>query len=411
MWRKSLFLDVVLSLVLISTGYVRAEEPEAEIKVLKAQVQELMQRIEKLEKELAGTKEVKAGQPAEKTAVESKEEKPKQPVTLSTSGSELTVKGRVFIGYYDSERSGSTYENGSFEMPDAKVQLTWKPWERIEAVTRFNLNNAAFNSVDYCYLQGNQVIPGDEKSRVRLGRTKIDFGEETWANNPVENRFISNSAANVSGYDDGIELYGNFIPDVFGYYVDLANGNTGTGSDNTSSKAVSAKIFGRPVKPVYLSASYYTTGDLDNNNTEMTIAGGSTAPTGATDWQRNIWEFNTKLALGPAEFAGAYGEFDDDATDVADRKGEYYFIQAVYGVTPKIYAGLRYSTIKLDDGVTNTLNSVSDADQYDRTSFILGYKFSKLVTVKTEYSWNDNHRPGKDSIDDNQFAIGVATQF
>ncbi|MFH0797397.1 MAG: hypothetical protein V2A65_10185 [Candidatus Omnitrophota bacterium] len=395
MWRKSLFLGVVLSLVLMFAGYVRAEDPEAEIKVLKAQVQGMMQRIEKLEKELTGTKEAKAG----------------QPVTLSTAGSELTIKGRVFIGYYDSERFGSTYENGSFEMPDAKVQLTWKPWERIEVVNRFNLNNAAFNSVDYCYLQGNQIIPGDEKSRVRIGRTKIDFGEETWSNNPVEGRFISNSAANVTGYDDGIELYGNFIPDTFGYYVDLANGNTGTGSDNTSSKSIAAKIFGRPVKPWYLSASYYTSGDLDNNNSEMTIAGGSTAPTGSTDWQRNIWEFNTKLALGPAEFAGVYGQFEDDATDVTDRQGEYYFIQAVFSITPKTYAGLRYSTIKLDDGVTSTLNSVSSADQYDRTSFVLGYKFSKLITVKTEYSWNDNHRPGKASIDDNQFAIGVATQF
>jgi len=391
-WR----IIFVVSGVLMFGGKVFADTKEDEIRALKAQVQQLLERIEKLEEEQEKVKEEK--------------EKAKEPVVLSTKDSKLTLKGRFFVGYFSSEREGSSYHDGSFEIPESKVQLTWKPLEKVEVVNRMSFNNASFNNLDYFYLQVNQIIPQDEKSRLRIGKMKIDFGEETWINNPVEHKFITNSASNTSGYDEGIELYGNFIPDTLGYAVSITNGNSGTGSDNQSSKATAIKIFGKPVKPLYLSGSYYLSNNLGTGKSEMSIAGLNSVPSGATNWNRNIWEIDAKIFCHNFEFFGAYGSFADDITGADNRKGDYYFFQGVYNFTPKFYAGLRYSSVKLDDDAVYSLNGIN-ANEYIRPSVVLSYKISKLMTLKAEYSWNKAKVPGADDVDDDLFAIGLATQF
>lgn len=391
------------SLIFSKSGL--AADPAEEVQSLKNQVQQLLQRIEQLE-----SKQEKQTEQTEKLT---NKLETKEVVTLATTASQLKVKGRFFTGYFDNGEDGA-FKDGSFEVPEAKFQLTWKPFEKIEVVNRLSFNNAMVGDLDYFYLQVNQIIPADRKSRLRLGKFKVDFGEETWVNNPVEDTagLISTSASNTSGYDEGLELYGHFIPDKFGYAVSLTNGSKGTGTDDNRDKAVAAKLFFHPCKPLYLSASYYTSNDLPAAGADMSIAKVTTPPVGVIEWNRNIWEFDIKSVLGKIILAGAYGQFTDDLDGApTDREGEYYYIQGIYNFTPQFYAGLRYSRIELDNGVTATLNGVTGADEYTRISLGIGYKLNKLVTLKAAYDWNNNHRPGMSDADVDQFAAGIATSF
>ncbi|MFH1903589.1 MAG: hypothetical protein ABIK20_06035 [Candidatus Omnitrophota bacterium] len=401
--RRWVVVFALICGVLIFGGQGSAADPAEEVQALKTQVQQLLQRIEQLE-----SKQAKQAEQTEKLT-----KKVETKVTLATAESGLKVKGRFFAGYFDDGEDG-TFKNGSFEVPEAKFQLTWKPSEKIEVVNRLSFNNAAVGALDYFYLQVNQIVPADQKSRLRLGKFKVDFGEETWVNNPVEDTagLISTSASNTSGYDEGLELYGHFIPDKFGYAVSLTNGSKGTGSDNNSGKAVAAKLFVQPGKPLYLSASYYASNDLAAAGADMSIAGVTTPPAGVTEWNRNIWEFDVKGALGKTKLAAAYGQFTDDFSGATtDRKGDYYYAQALYNFTPQFYAGIRYSKVELDNGVTATLNGVTKADEYTRTSLGVGYRLNKLVTIKAAYDWNNNNRPGLPDWKVDRFAVGIATSF
>jgi hypothetical protein len=369
-----------------------------------------------------------------------------EPVVLSNAFSKLTLKGRFFGGYYvsDEEKNaalagkyGSTgsnknFKDGSFEVPDGKIQFTWNPMERVSIVNRLSLSNAAV-TIDYFYGQYNGIIPGDPKSRVRLGKMKVDFGEETFTDNPVENNagLISNSAAIVGGYDEGVELYGNFVPGVFGYTLSATNGASGTGTDLNTNKALAAKLFvqptlNTPAAQIYFSGSYYTGDMAQTGASDFKIAGMTAAPagTGTDGWNRSAWEVDAKSKFfrpdGKTEIArlaASYGQFSDDLNKSSnpDREGSYYFLEAMYNFTPKIFAGARYSFAGLDNKYADTMNGISNSNEYTRTSFGAGYRLNNLVTLKAEYSWNNTKRidagTNNKALSDNLFAIGLAAAF
>lgn len=362
-----------------------------------------------------------------------------EPVVMKNAGSKLTMDGRFFGGYYVSDEnkdysskygSGSNinYKNGSFEVPDGKIRFTWAPMERISVVTRLSFGGADNSNLkfDYLYGQYNGIIPADRASRLRLGKMKVDFGEETHTDNAVDNNvsLISNSASIAGGYDEGVELYGHFVPGKCGYTLGLTNGSKDTGSDSNTGKAVAAKLFVQPIPQLYFSGSYYTADMVDGGSTDFKIANITSEPTGsgAGGWNRSAWEVDVKSKFFKsdgkteiARLAGAYGQFADNADGAADREGSYYFLEGMYNFTPKFFTGARYSVVKLDDNYATTMNGISNANEYTRTSLGLGYRLNKLVTLKAEYSWNNTERidagTGNKSLSDNLLVIGASAAF
>lgn len=368
-----------------------------------------------------------------------------EPVLLSTAGSKLTMKGRFFAGYYVSDEdkafaskygsgSNTNYRNGSFEIPDAKLQFTWNPMACVSVITRLSFGGADNSNLkfDYLYAQYNGIIPGDLKSRVRLGKMKVDFGEETFTDNPLENNagLISNSATGAAGgYDEGVDLYGNLIPGKLGYTLGYSNGNVNTGSEDNTAKAIATKVFIQPIPQLYFSGSYYTadmTGDSTTGKTDFKIAGLSSAPTGVgvDGWNRSVWEVDAKgkffqpgSTTEIARLAAAYGQFVDDLNESSspDREGSYYFLEGMLNFTPKFFVGARYSFVSLDKQYVDTLNGIAKANQYERTSVGMGYRLNNLVTLKAEYSWNNTKRieasTSNKALSDNMFVVGLAAGF
>lgn len=410
---KWLSLVVGLSIfVLMSSGVAFASTSEEEIQAVKEQVKVLLDRIEKLEGELAKTKEAK---PEEKVA--EKKEEP-LPAMLKNIGTKLKISGRWGAGYFDSGENGS-YPDGSFQAPEAKLRFDFQP-DKINTITmRMSLNNATFNNLDYFYLDSKDFLPFLKETpftlESRIGRFKLDYGEETWSNNIVESAVISNSAANVAGNDEGVQLSGKIkvtekMP--VKWSTSITNGNSGTGIDNENSKAFNGKIAVNPLDDLYLSASYYHSDDLENGSSEFSIAGISTAPTNATNWTREMWEVDArydfkkgKKPLDPPAYTdsvayikGAFGQFWDDAEisgvspvlmqlPVQDRDGNYGFVEGLYNINSKLFTAYRYSVIDLDKGQRASLNGVN-SNRHQRHSLGLGWRWSDKTILKAEYTWN-----------------------
>ncbi len=342
--------------------------------------------------------------------------------------SHLSLKGRFFAGFINSQNPGTNYlgygHSSTFQIPEAKIALTWSPTKTISVVERMNLSNATFNGLDYFYLQMNKILPWDPESNLKIGQIRLNFGEETWTNNPVDTTdgLISNSASNVTGFGRGMELDGSFYPKLLptlGYAISVTNGvgiNTTPGTTQPvadSDMGYLGKIFYTPIKSLYVSGSYYTSEIKGTQGSALSIAGYNSAPAGTVnDWKRNAAEGDIEYTIiKPLKVAGAYGHFWDKADVGTKVSGDYWYVQAKYDFTPKFFAGVRYSDVKLNNGETATLDSITSANEYTRTSFGFGYHLNKLVTLKAEYDWDTNTIPGLPKVDDNLFAAGVAAQF
>jgi len=424
MLGKILNLILIPLLVLIfSTSSARAEAPDDEIAALKTQVQQLLKRIEALEQEQAKTKEA-AAQQKEEVA-----KKAEPSVTMANLASKLKLKGRWAAGYFDSGKAGS-YPSGSFEVPDAKLQFTFEPDEINKIVMRMNLNNATFNSVDYSYIDTNltKLLNLTLPLSSRIGRMKLEFGEETLWNNPIEGVVPSNSAINVDGKDEGLQLCGKLgKAKALNYAVSVTNGTSGTGSDTSTAKAFTGKLSYNILNPLYISASYYNSASMKSSSAEMSIAGLTSRPSNAARWRREIWEvdlrydFKRGKIFNPPAFSDskaivqlAYGGFSDDVSAgtlvSTKRSGKYGFVEGTYNFTKKFYAAGRASIIDLDGDASASLNNIT-CNEYQRYSLGGGYRLTGNTILKLGYDWNKESGPGVDEADNNLLSAVVASQF
>lgn len=431
-------LSVVISVVFAANGFT--ETSGDEIQLLKAQVKELLQRIEQLEQNQAKGEEELA---KHKEDLSKKFDSAK--VDLNNALSKLKIKGRAAVGFLGSDKDGA-HRSGAFQMPDAKIQFSFQPDDINTFVMRFNLNNAVTSVsatsplLDYFFLQSKDFLPFLKNTPYslsgRLGRFKLGFGEETWSNNPIEGSVSSNSAGNAGVTDEGLELAGkvkldklkiaNYTFNPLGWVVSVSNGNSGTGTDTSTSKAFMGKLYYSPINPLYLSASYYNSGDLKRSDSELSIAGLIAPPAGAANWKREVWEVDGrydfgkgKKSLEPIVFSDSkailrlsYGAFHDTTSTAGarERAGNFGFVDGLYNLNKKFYLAGRYSSVDLDSDVTATLNSVT-ANKYDRYSLGMGYRWSENTIVKLGYDWNKNSGPNISDASDNLLSALVTAQF
>jgi len=419
----------------VPKGFTASDE---EIHALKQQVQELMKRIEKLEFEQTQTK-VDAAKAKEEVTQLKETTQATQPsrVDLANSLSKLKIKGRWAAGYLASGKAGS-YPDGSFEIPEGKIQFAFEPDKINTVVMRLNVNNATAASplLDYFYLQSKNFIPALKNSpytiSTRLGRFKLGFGEETFSDNPVEGILPSTSAGKVGVSDEGFEVAGTvaatrlFKKHPLGWLVSVSDGNSGVGSDSGAARALMTKLNYSPIDPLYLSASYYTSGDLKISASEFSIAGLTSRPTGATNWKRRAWELDARYDFGkgkkplePPVYSDSkaitrlsYGRFEDETTtgSAGKRTGSFGFVDGIYNFNKKIYGASRISLVDLDGDVTAALNGVT-TNLYERFSFGGGYRWSDNTIIKLSYDINKNTGVSTENADDNQISALVTTQF
>ena len=433
--REKIFSGILVFILVLAFNapILKADQRDEELTVLKTQVQELLNRIEKLEADQAKAKEESLKAKEEVAKIKEASQAVQAPrVDLANTLAKLKIKGRAALGFFDSGKAGS-YPAGSFEMPDAKLQFSFAPDAINTLVMRFNLNNATAQSplLDYFFLQSKDFIPALKDSpfslSTRLGKFKLGFGEETWSDNLVEGVLPSNSAARVTVVDEGLEFAGKVKLDKLklkplGWVVSVSDGNSGVGSDSTAGKAFMGKLYHSPIEPLYLSTTYYNSGRLDSSSAEMSIAGLVTRPSGENDWDRTVWEMDARYDFGkgkkpldPPAFSDSkailrlsYGQFKDEANRTRD--GNFGFLEGTYSWTEKFYTAGRFSFVDINGDGTATLNGVI-ANRYERYSFGGGYRWTDNTILKLSYDWNKNSWSGIGDTDDNLLSAIVATQF
>ncbi len=417
--------------------------PDEEIASLKTQVQQLLQRIEKLEADQAKAKEDSAMAKEEVAKIkETAQAAQAARVDLANTLSKLKLKGRAAMGFFDSEKSGS-FPSGSFEVPEAKLQFSFQPDDINILVVRFNLNNAVTSIsttsplLDYLYVQSKDFLPFLKDTPFslsgRLGRFKLGFGEETWTNNLVEGVLPSNSVGNVGLNDEALEFSGKIKLDnmklqPLGWVLSVSDGNSGIGSDTSKAKAFMGKLYYSPISPLYLSASYYNSGELKASSAEMSIASLVAPPAASTEWDRTVWEIDARYDFGkgkkplePIAFSDSkailrlsYGQFGDDiggaAATAVKRNGQFGFIEGTYNLTNKFYTAARYSVVDLDGDQAASLNSIT-TNMYERYSLGVGYHWSQNIILKLGYDWNKESQVSTENKPNNLLSAVVATQF
>ena len=346
-------------------------------------------------------------------------------VTTCFKGVKAGIDGRIFLGAFKSGSQGPD-PNWSTDIPDAKLRFTFNPSNRITVVNRLSTSGARSADFDYFYLD-YAGIP-NPASVLRLGQRKIDFGQETWTDNPIENILISNSVSHISGYATGIAIRGKLsnVERSPVYEIGVVNGAKGQMARQSSGLQTNVKL-GTPLPGnLFVSASYFDTGTLKGTDKAgLSIAEINDAPSGATEWKRTLWELDLRYNYGlagirsmvpsrsiPSVMVGAtWGKFSDSASGAADRDGRFWFIEGLYNLTSRLYAAGRRSTAKLDGGALARLSkSPVDVNSYCRTSIGLGYRLTNLTDLKTEYTTNDTSGgPSEPSL--NQWAIGIAAKF
>jgi hypothetical protein len=394
-------------LVWLVSGLAIAASDDAD---LQKQIDKLRDKLTELEKKLEESRK------AQEASV---------PTVTAAKGSKIKIDARIFAGLFDTGDQGAT-PVWSTDIRDAKLRFTFNPSKDITVVNRLSTSGAKNGDFDYFYVDFAGVP--SPRTTIRVGQRKVDVGQETWVDNPVENMLINNAAASVAGYATGIALVGRFTDEKTSpiYELGFVNGPKGLMVRPTSGLPVNVKL-GIPMPGnFFASASYFTTGNLGATDKSAISIGALTgAPSGATGWRRNLWELDLRYNYGAngirpliptgeipkVMFGATYGAFSDDAVGAADRDGNYWFVEGLVRLNHKAYAAARYGTVDLDDGVLDKLGGSSvSVNSYRRTSIGLGYALTDLTHLKTEYTINDTSGGSSDpSL--NQWAIGVASKF
>ncbi len=347
-------------------------------------------------------------------------------VTTAYKNAKAKIDGRMFIGTFKTGSQGPD-PNWSMDIPDAKLRFTFIPSDKITIVTRLSASGAKVGDFDYFYLDYTGIF--NPTNILRLGQRKIDFGQETWVDNPVENILISNSVSHISGYGIGAAMLGRFSKDAMApiYEIGFVNGPKGVTTRPGSGLPVNIKVGAPFTGKLFASASYFATGKLNGaDKSAISVAEISDAPTGAVNWKRTIWELDLRYNYGPTGvrpiipsgssiprvMAGAtWGKWNDDTTGASDRDGSYWFVECLYNWNSRLYSAARYSNVGLnDDDLAKLGKSPVAVNEYNRTSVGLGYRLTDLTDIKLEYTVNNTN--GADSEPSlNQWAVGIAAKF
>ncbi|MDO8587320.1 MAG: hypothetical protein Q7T82_09795 [Armatimonadota bacterium] len=405
---KRLFIGTCCAALIIGLvpGFVSADPDEAG---LQKQITELRGKLEELEKKLNDSKKAQETAPA---------------VTPAAKGSKIKIDGRIFAGVFDTGAEGA-YANSSVDISDAKIRFTFNPTKNITVVNRFSTTGAKTDGFDYFYADFAGVL--SPTSIIRVGQRKIDTGQETWVDNPIENMLVTNSVSHVSGYGTGIALLGRFqdVKTSPLYEIGFVNGPKGLMVRPTNALPINIKL-GAPLPGnIFASASYFRSGDIGAaDKSAISVAEIADYPA-ATEWNRSLWEVDLRYNYGasgirslvptgdlpPVMLGATYGGFNDDAVGAADRDGQFWFVEGLFRLNSRTYAAARYSSVDLDDGVLAKLGkSPVSVNSYRRTSIGLGYALTDLTHVKAEYAFNRTSGGASDP-DLNQLAIGVASKF
>jgi hypothetical protein len=332
---------------------------------------------------------------------------------------EVKFSGEVGAGILDGQAAnagGVAPESLSFNIPRFKLRWDVKVPGDIGITVRADGKESTLGEVDYLWVDWHSKL-GENPLRFRIGRHKPPVGEETFTDNVVQSPVVFNSAGMLAGVDEGLEIWTRLGSKERPVELSLTalNGNRASSGqtrgtpDNNSAKAFVGSVKGQITENLEGRVSFYDSGDMGTADSEISIAGLRSPPSGITDWSRSIvalylrYDVGKGKKLNPPPFSDSrailrfhYASFSDDfqyvslptSPDASSLEGTTWFVDALYNVTPRAFISGRYSTISLDNNATAKLNGVT-ANEYNRTEVSLGYRVNSRTLLRTGYQINE----------------------
>ncbi|MEW6027179.1 MAG: hypothetical protein AB1599_07790, partial [Planctomycetota bacterium] len=325
-------------------------------------------------------------------------------LTLPVMAEDVKVdfKGsRLAAGYMDNGSSTlpGNAGDGTFGVPDAKLRANAQFGEDTVAVFRLSFNNAAAPSAEYAFVKMSNLLKKLTKSDtvnpdIYVGKMKVNYGEETWTNNPIESASVTNSIGGLFGNDVGVEFRQNALPIelplTLGYSVSLLNGGDGAAAgvvDDNNEKGYALKAMGTMKSmPLYFSLSQVDSGNILAGSTSG--MGSFAGPGYVKGYQMDV---RYDLLEGAQKFTPAKAPLFSDAKGVfrlaygQGSKGTKNLISetttmlldGIYNVNKEWYVAFRYSSFENAAG-----------NQSTRTSIGGGHRLSDNAILKLDYTTN-----------------------
>lgn len=339
------------------------------------------------------------------------------------------------LAFFHSQAKGKT-PNAEFRVDEAKIFIEAPIWNEVYFFSETDLTTREAGDLNLhlsqLYLDFENVpqLWGSEDGTVKLrvGKFYTPFGEEYQQRYAIDNPLISHSISDLWGVNNGLEVFGSL--GKFSYAAAVQNGGNGDVRDFNADKAIAGRIGWDPLDWLHASVSGMRTGDIDVKNdtlSAMWFGDGFFKSIGST----NTTRFCADLVEGDLQFkfpwlvvktAGGYVRYsDNDPKANNTRNITYYYVEATKDLGKHFYTGARFSQLFVPDGylivgggpLGNFFNPyTTKTTEYWRLSLGLGYRFSRDLVIKAEYSLNhgtDVQGAGRNQ--ENTFALEAAFRF
>ncbi len=405
--RPGIFLSSVLVVLLNSGVQGQLDEPsDVEKPVTKDDFDTMLKRIQELETRLDEQEAAEVDLSEEETRLEDSSSH----VLSRPWFQNLTLSG---YGAFDYLATGSEglKDEGGFAVREAAFFIEADVWENISAFFEIRTDykaatwHSSLRSAEiYVHFRNVLHFWDDDLLGIKVGRFDVPFSEEYLRERPTDNPLITNSAHWLYGFDEGILFHG--LIDQVGWLVAVTDGHSTRNFDDDSDKAVNVKVWGNPLDPLYLSASFMRNGRTSRSafrfsGSEFRPVGASDPSTLGTSPSAKIdamlygldarWTFQDKGYIG-LSFGQA---FVDDKDPSFNRDFLWWSVEGLYNIRPDFYAVCRWSeigTYQSNEGYhfegTFTAGGNSafgyDTRRFRRLAVGLGWKPTPNVTVKLE---------------------------
>lgn len=363
---------LLANLLLILAPYAIAEEStKLEVEQLNKQIELLQQQIQGIESRLSESEEQDSTPPTDaevdltQEEYSSLEQHNQSHVLAKPWYQNFDISGFGAAGFYDTGDAG-TKPNGGFEVKEASLFITADVWENTRFFVELQTNRLGkdkdlFTRTGEVYIHFLDLIPSLAPSvGLKLGRFDIPFGEEYLWQDAIDNPLITNSAAYPYGWDEGILVHGHTRG--IGWITAITDGTDERSIEDDSDKAFNFKLYGRPLEPLYLSASAMKNGDAGKSAFEF--GGSHFQPIGASNQSTLppspsekvdaiLFQVDLKYSFLASRsqhevgyLALSYGAAKQkDSAPGFDRDIRWFSIEPLYHLTQKIYLVARYSEI------------------------------------------------------------------
>jgi len=435
---------MVVSLVLILAGGVAHSATTDDLGALREQMRQLQEQNRALQQQLESQRQLidslgrkvedlehSARPTAENPPATRADDLVSGPLTKTLSTGRIMLSGQGAVGFYGQGSQGQ-FAQGGFVLDEAKLFVEANLYTNVYAFSEIvlaqredpneNLRIGEF----YLEWEDASALWGRERLlNLRLGRMYIPFGEEYQVRDAIYDPLISHSLTDFWGVDEGLELYGAL--DKFHYVFAVQNGGYPTLRDFNADKAVTLRLEYDPVPWLHTSVSGMRTGDLDvkkDVTSALWFGNGFIeqlgAPATTTTFHAEIAEGDVQIRWTGGHLSAAGGGLhfkDNDTTGNNSRKAWFYSVEGLQGVGEHFYAAGRVSQIVAPGGLP-LVGAGEFGDRFYgnlttglwRLSLGLGWRVSRDLTIKGEYTINRGHELGGKPRDHEDF-FGVQAAF